>query len=185
MLPTSTTDAYRLVLPSTVEEGLQRVWAAGLCLNDEETSRVLHLARPERSTPSPVQAVWLVCDTTGRDVAMAMVSDPADDSGEFPVLNLYVLPDHQGLGLGRALIQTVLHRYQDQQLAAYYTRDSVRLYREAGLIPAEVHYSEDAGERLESGDLRGARNAHVAQVLAEREEQDRQASRHRHRMPFG
>lgn len=176
---------YRLEKAPTADEGIQRVWKAGLLLNDEETSAVLVLVSPyHRGEDQSVLDVWLAQDThTGNDVGMAMVSLPCKDSGNRPVLNLYVNDDHQRQGLGKALLTAAQTHYGDQPLAGYYTLDACRLYQQAGLFPAEIYRSQTTLSLLEQGNLQGAAAVHVDQVLRERQAYEEEMVRYQQRRP--
>lgn len=176
---------YHIEKASFVQQGIERVWAAGLLLNDEETSAVLVLVSPyHRGEDKSVLDVWLAQDThTGNDVGMAMVSLPCKDSDNRPVINLYVDADHQRQGIGQALLTVAQTQYGDQPLAGYYTLDSCRLYRQAGLFPAEIQRSEVILSLLEQGNIHDAAAVHVDQVTRERQAYEEEMVRHRQRRP--
>ncbi len=176
---------YRLEKASNAEEGIRRVCKAGLFLNDEETSAVLVLVSPDhRGEDKSVLDVWLVQEIhTGNDVGMAMVSLPCKDSGNRPVINLYVSADHQRLGLGKALLTAAQTHYGDQPLAGYYTLDACRIYKHAGLFPAEIHRSEITIPFLDQGNLHDAAAVHVDQVIRERKAYEEEMAEYRRRRP--
>ena len=176
---------YHLEKASSVQQGTERVWAAGLLLNDEETSAVLVLVSPDyRGDDDSVLDVWLVKDTQmGNDVGMAMVSTACKDSAGRPVVNLYVDADHQRQGIGKALLTAAQTHYGDQPLAGYYTLDSCRLYQQAGLFPAEIKRSEVTLSLLKQGNIHDAAAVHVDQVIRERQAYEEERVRHQRRSP--
>lgn len=177
------TARYHLEKAPTPEQGIDRVWNAGLCLNDEETSAVMSLVSPDhRRNHIEVFDVWLVKDTqTQRDVGMAMVSVPERDSGDRPVLNLYVNADHQHQGLGKALLASAQAHYQGQQLAGFYTLDACRLYHQAGLFPTEIRCDPKTFPMNDESSIQEAAADFVANVLRERQAYEEEMVRHQRR----
>lgn len=177
------TARYHLEKAPTPEQGIDRVWEAGLFLNDEETSAVLALVGPYyRSNPTTVFDVWLIKDNhTQRDVGMAMVSVPERDSGDRPVLNLYVNADHQHQGLGKALLASAQAHYQGQQLAGFYTLDACRLYHQAGLFPTEIRCDPKIFPMNDESSIQEAAADFVANVLRERQAYEEEMVNHQRR----
>lgn len=154
-----------------VFQALARVYRAGLFDWDETTSQVQILLDSESNK---VRQVWLATDlTSGRDVGMAMLSDPTPDSQGLQVLNLFVDDNHRGQGLGQSLIGAVLEEHSASTVAAYYTTNAVRLYQRAGFPPAKVHFNAAIAQLWEQGQQDAARKLFVETVLAERADFDR------------
>lgn len=174
---------YKIEKALTPEQGIARVWEAGLCLNDEETSAVLVLVAPYYKTdPSPVRDVWLVRDLQSqRDAGMVMIRTPCEDSGPRSVLNLYVHADHQQQGLGKALLDVAQTHYSGQSLAGYYTLDACRLYQQAGLFPAMIQRNDQTFPLLEEGNVEAAAALYVDQVLRERQAFEEEMVAHQRR----
>lgn len=108
-----------------------------------------------------------------------MVSTPADDSGPRLVLNLLVAADHQ------ALLVVAKDHYADQQLAGYYTLDSVRLYLHAKLFPAQIQRNDVTEGLLAQGQVVAAAAHRVDLVRREREAYDNELAKHQRRSrPF-
>jgi GNAT superfamily N-acetyltransferase len=153
---------YRLEKSVDVASGVERIWKAGLYLNDEERSRVMYLVDPYYDRRQEVREVWMAVEkSTGRDVGMVMVSDPADDSGALPVINLYVHHDHLNRGIGSALLDELLSHHAVDQVAGYYTSESVRLYRQRDVIPALFYNTDEILAFRAAGNLSAARSATI------------------------
>lgn len=135
-------DDIRIERCARIELARQRIWNAGLLVNDEATSHIMDMVRPgsNHDEGPAIAAVWLAVDkATGKDVGTAVVSANPWIDGPSPVLNLYVDADHQGRGIGSALVQQVLAAFP--HIHANYTADSVHIYQKAGLPPANVPIS--------------------------------------------
>ena len=162
-----------------IDQALERVSRAGLCDDDETRSQVQLLLTHDRAM---VRQVWLVTDpATGKDVGMAMLSDPTGSSQGLPVLNLFVDLDHREHGVGRALVEAVLKEHDAHAVAAYYTTNAVRLYRHAGFPPAEIHFTPEISALWDAGRVHEAGQRFIEHVLKEREEFDRLEAEYRAR----
>lgn len=163
---------YHLEKTSSVAEGIARVRKAGLMLNDEETSQVMDLVNPDHTRSETIQDVWLaVDDVSGKDIGMAMVSDPTEDSFNLPVLNLFVQDYHQGLGIGKALLAEALKPHE--RLAGYYTMDSVRLYKDHNIVPAFMVQTEKTKQLLATNGEEEAQRLCIEATLQARVEHDK------------
>ena len=132
-------------------------------ISDEQTSRVMLLVDPYRESRHQIHHVWIVNDReTGKDVAMAMVSDPAEESQGLPVFNSFVADEYRRQGLGTALVEVVSRVFDPKQLAAYYTLDSVRIYQSYGFDLAEFNLGlPGVRQALLRGDRKEACRLHV------------------------
>jgi len=84
---------YAGIIPAAVQEQALAAWYA------EE--------RIARQTADPVSAFLLVTTGAGEIVGFAFTS-PRPEAGEAELWRFYVLPEHQGKGLGRRLIAATL-----------------------------------------------------------------------------
>jgi ribosomal protein S18 acetylase RimI-like enzyme len=106
----------------------------------------LGLMRVIRDMPGFVpEATWLI---EAPDGCCATVQGALDDNGKGMVQNLGVLPEHRGLGLGRALLLKCLHGFGRAGVkrafleASSRNRRAVRLYHQAGFVITKTFYRE-------------------------------------------
>ena len=92
----------------------QRIWRAhypGIISTEQIEFMLASIYAPERITAEMTEGavIYFVAEQDGTSVGFAAVG-PTSDEPTAKLHKLYVLPEHQGRGIGRALMKTVLAR---------------------------------------------------------------------------
>lgn len=130
---------YRFSRAHDLAEGLSNLVAGRLFIEDENVSRVQLFFESDRTpagandhTGERVEAIWLVHATgISAPVGMAVVSRERASGVFYHQLNVFVVQEHAGQGVGATLINAATASFPT--LYGHYNPDTIALYSRAGV----------------------------------------------------